>query len=286
MTKLPFAVCTPWHNPEQRDKFLAAWGIMTDDIPPYLFLQQDTDRSGCAITKNRAIQCAYDAGAEVIIVLDDDCFPSPEDSYAKNFCHWRSLCNPTPNPIPKFMRPFENFAEAHVAALEPKPVQLFRTVTTPFSRGTPFLPQNRTVTMPVAASMGHWTEVGDYDAPSQLVHGATHPMTFDRESVHGQYFALSGMNLAFRREWWPVAQFINVARYDDIWQGIIWQRIAYERGYCFNLAGPLVRHSRQSNVWANLRDETVHVEANDTLWQKIHASKATDYASLRALLPV
>ncbi len=274
MTTLKYAVCTPWHNPEQRDKFLAGWGIASDKIPPYLFLEQDTDRSGCAVVKNRAIQRAYDAGAEVIIVLDDDCLCSEQICIGtRSF----PICN---------AYGLEEFCRRHVAALEPQPVQLFRTVTTPFSRGTPFLPQNRSVTMPVAASMGFWTSVGDFDAPSQLVHGATTPMKFDRETVHGPYFALSGMNLAFRREWWPIAQFINVSRYDDIWQGIIWQKIAYSRGFCFNLAGPLVRHSRQSNVWANLRDETVHAEANDTLWQKIHACPSTDYATLRALLPV
>jgi hypothetical protein len=46
-----------------------------------------------------------------------------------------------------------------------------------------------------------------------------------------------------------------------------------------------VRHSRQSNVWKNLRDEAVHLEANETLWREIARSRAEDYATLRKLLP-
>jgi len=226
-----------------------------------LFMEQDTDKSGCAITKNRAIQRAYDAGAEVIVVLDDDCFPT--GVLSANLAQ---------------------FAEYHTIALLPQPVEMFKAVTEPASRGTPYF--NRHVTMPVAASMGFWTEIGDYDAPGQLVHGARRPMAFKHKPIHGQYFPLCGMNLAFHREWWPVAQFINVARFDDIWQGFIWEKIAYSRGYCFNLGGPLVRHSRQSNVWANLRDESINLEANETLWSKIHAHPSTNYDELRALLPV
>ena len=265
MTKLPFAVVTPWHNPDQRDKFLAAWGISPDAIPPWLFLQQDTDKSGCALTKNRGIQRAIDAGAEVIVVLDDDCFFVGDDP-----------------PIGGVA--LECFACSHMDALRPQPVEMFKRVTKPASRGTPYL--NQTITMPVAASMGFWSLVGDFDACGQLVHGATHPMEFDRSPIHGRYFALSGMNMAFRREWWPIAQFINVPRFDDIWQGFIWQKIAYDRMHCFNLAGPICRHSRQSNVWQNLRDEAVHHEANDSLWKKIHECPSTEYGALRALLPV
>ncbi len=158
-------------------------------------------------------------------------------------------------------------------------------VTNPPSRGTPY--QSRSLTLPVAASMGFWTDVGDYDACAQLVRGAQTPMQFWREPVEGKYFPLCGMNLAFRpNEWMPWCRFIDVPRFDDIWMGWLWQREAYRRGYCFNLNGPLVRHSRQSNVWANLRAEAVHMERNETLWREIATHPAGDYKSLRKLLPV
>ena len=245
-------IVTPWHNAEQRDQFLYAWRVNGDE--DFLHMQQDKDKSGCAMTKNRGIQAAIDKGADVVIVLDDDCFPHSEA--------------PT----------LEMLIEKHLAALEPQPVEMFAIVTDPPSRGTPYF--TRHITMPVAASMGFWTEVGDYDAPAQLVHGARKPMDFRRETIHGKYFPLCGMNLAFRAEWWPWCQFIDVPRFDDIWQGFLWQKKAYSTGHCFNLAGPLVRHSRQSNVWANLRDEAQNLERNETIWQDIHLASSTDYDDL------
>lgn len=77
------------------------------------------------------------------------------------------------------------------------------------------------------------------------------------------------MNLAFRSEEWPWCQFVNVPRMDDIWSGFLWQKKAYLEGKCFNLNGPIVYHSRQSNVWSNLKIETDNLERNETLWSEI-----------------
>lgn len=244
-------VVVPWHNRNQLELFIDAWQIpFTDDR---VLFQQDKDKEGCAITKNKGVRRAIDEGAEVVIVLDDDCFPHEGQS-------------------------LEVFIAAHLHALNPQPVDMFEAVTDPPSRGTPYF--NHTVTMPVAASMGFWSHVGDYDAPGQLVHGATKPMTFSRKTIHGRYFPLCGMNLAFRAEEWPWCQFINVPRFDDIWQGFLWQRKAFAQGQCFNLTGPIVRHSRQSNVWANLRDEAKNIERNETIWSDIHAMTLTDYENM------
>ena len=246
-------IVTPWHNESQRDLFTSAWGINSSDNR--FVLQQDTDKSGGARTKNVGIRKAIDSGADCVIVLDDDCFPNEEA--------------PTVDAL----------IEAHVKALDPQPVAMFAEVTSPPSRGTPYF--NRTIEMPVAASLGFWTDIGDYDAASQLVYGARHPMTFRREAIHGQYFPLCGMNLAFRAEWWPWCQFVvDVGRMDDIWQGFLWQKKAYATGHCFNLNGPLVRHSRQSNVWQNLKDEANNLERNETIWQDIHRDPSFEYEEL------
>lgn len=142
--------------------------------------------------------------------------------------------------------------------------------------------------MPVAASMGFWTEIGDYCAPRQLTFGATHPMEFRQTTVFARYFPLCGMNFAFRPAGWDPWYYHveNVGRFDDIWMGWLWQHEAYRRGYCFNLNGPLVRHSRQSNVWKNLRDETLHLEESETLWKQIAVSRADSYEKLSSLLPL
>ena len=244
-------VVVPWHNRKQLDAFVSAWSINCPD--DRVIFQQDKDKEGCARTKNKGVQTAIREGAEIIIVLDDDCFPENGQT-------------------------LDSFIGAHEQALRPQPVDMFEVVTDPPSRGTPYF--SRTITMPVAASMGFWSEIGDYDAPGQLVHGARHPMTFSRKAVHGRYFPLCGMNLAFRASEWPWCKFIDVPRFDDIWQGFLWQRNAFAQGKCFNLAGPIVRHSRQSNVWANLRDESLNLERNETIWQEIHATPLQDHSAM------
>lgn len=251
------AVVVPWHNRNQLLQFLSEWEVSEEDSR--LVLSQDTDKSGCAVTKNRGIQMAISRGYEAVVILDDDCFPDQE-SIAYNS--------------------FSSFVARHVELLnEQAPVELSMEVTYPPSRGTPYL--SRTVPMPVAAVMGFWTHIGDYDACSQLVHGAR-PMTFHRKPVFGRYFPLCGMNLSFRLSEWPWCRFVDVNRFDDIWQGWMWQKHATEQGQCFRLDGPMVRHSRQSNVWANLREEAKYLEASDTLWSFIAQLPAgLSYAELR-----
>lgn len=252
-------VVVPWHNPDQKKQFLDAWSLEGDE--PFLVLQQDFAKEGCARTKNAGVERAVFEGADVVIVLDDDCYPAHGS--------------------------IDEFIHHHVRELnKTHEIPLFKAVTQPASRGTPY--RNRSVRLPAAACMGFWIKVGDYDAPSQLVYGAENPMTFDKSPIFGQFFPLCGMNLSFKPKLWdPWWNFIDVSRFDDIWQGFLWQKFAYTQGYCFSLSGPEVLHSRQSNVWANLKDEALHLEANETLWQKIfEAPLDTPYEVLRSFLPV
>jgi hypothetical protein len=255
-----FRVIVPWHNHDQIESFLGAWGVSNKD-PSWLYLQQDKNKEGCALTKNAGIRRAIDDGAEFVIVLDDDCYPDQQ------------LGGPVL---------LDELASDHIRALSPQTIDLFEPVTVPQSRGTPYL--SKSIALEVAASMGFWTEVGDYAAPEQLVFGQCHPMTFRRVPIFGRYFPLCGMNLAFRASRWPWCQFINVPRYDDIWQGLIWQKNAYANNMCFNLAGPIVRHSRQSNVWKNLKIEAANAEANETLWKEVFMSNASSYCDLCELI--
>ncbi len=250
-------VVVAWHNPDQIKSFLNEWKVERED--PRLILVQDTHKEGCANTKNRGMFEAVARGHDVVIIIDDDCFPS------------------------KSCPGIESLISQHVVALEPVENTMFKAVTEPRSRGTPcFLPDT-----PVAASMGFWEGIGDYDAVSQLVLGAKTLMQFRREAIFGRYFPLSGMNVAFNaQQWWPWCKFIDVPRFDDIWMGWIFQREAYRLGYCFNLNGPIVRHSRQSNVWKNLIEEIKHLERNETLWHDIATNPDGDYDSLVKLLPI
>lgn len=248
-------IVVPWHKSSQLDLFLQSWG--TDLSDERFIFQQDKNKDGCALTKNKGIRLAIDSGAEAVIVLDDDCFPDGGQTV-------------------------ESLIDGHLDALKPQEVELFQAVTEPPSRGTPYF--CRTVTMPVAASMGFWTNIGDYDAPGQLVHGATKPMEFKRKAIWQRYFPLCGMNIAFRASEWPWCQFVNVSRFDDIWQGFLWQRKAYASGQCFSLSGPVVCHSRQSNVWENLKDESKSIERNETIWKAIHSMPLLSHQEMVGML--
>lgn len=251
------AVVVPWHRREEIEEFLQRWHVAV--LPPWLILQQDATRAGCGATKNAGIKAAVAGGADVVVIVDGDCYPTED------------------------VTTLEQLVEAHRAALEPQPVRRFRQTTHPPARGTPY--GDGSMQMPVAASMGHWQHVADYCAVRQLAFNAG-PMTYYRGTVFGEYFPLCGMNLAFRpREWWPWCQFIDVSRFDDIWMGWLWQREAYRRGFCFNLNGPDIYHSRQSNVWKNLIDEAKHLEANEVLWSRIACHESSAYADLLTLLP-
>lgn len=251
------AVVTAWHRQEEVDAFVKAWNVSS--MPEWLVLQQDKHLDGCGVTKNRGVREAVRRGADVVVVVDGDCYPTDDA--------------PT----------LDVLVEKHVRSLDAQPVRMYAQVTDPPSRGTPYF--DVTATMPVAASMGFWLNVPDYCAVRQLSFAAK-PMTFVRETVYGRYFPLCGMNLAFRpREWWPWCQFIEVSRFDDIWQGWLWQKEAYRRRACFNLAGPLVYHSRQSNVWKNLADEALYLRQTETLWRDIMAADTADYGTLLELLP-
>jgi len=161
---------------------------------------------------------------------------------------------------------------------------MFAKITSPRSRGTPRF--TLTKEYPAAASIGFWRGSHDYSAVDDLSNGKLPMGGFTRSSIFGKHFALSGMNIAFRpKDWLPWCQFIDVPRYDDVWMGLLFQKEAYRRGFCFSFSGPEVFHDKQSNKFANLRHETQWLEENETLWIKILESQATDYSTLRDLLP-
>jgi len=236
---MTYKIVVAWHNPEMLKSFLDSWGILTV-IPSYLILQRDEHKEGCAVTKNKGIAKALESGAEVVMVLDDDCYPDGMK--------------------------LEEWAQFHLDALEPAKIKLYDAVTDPPSRGTPYY--EHFVKLPVAASMGFWELHPDYDAARTLVDN-DYVCKFHRKAMYHRFFPFSGMNCAFKAEFWPYFKFDEEApRFDDIWMGYRLQQEAYKRGHCINLQGPTVRHVRQSNVWQNLHIESHNLERNETEWKK------------------
>lgn len=201
---------------------------------------------------------AWKSGAEVIITLDDDCLPIPGHGGA------------------------EGLIQQHLDNLQPKAVERWHSTlegVTP--RGVPY--ETRAAEAPVGISHGLWTNVLDLDSLAQLHYGREGlPLHAPRQGLipSGQYFPMCGMNLAWRAEYTPLMYFLLMGqdasghrhpfdRFGDIWCGVIAKRVLDHLGVGVWSGGPLIRHERASNVWANFDKEHAGIKANETFWQMI-----------------
>jgi Reversibly glycosylated polypeptide len=259
---MKIALVVAWYNPMQIHAFKQAWNI-EKVVPDFVFFQQGTTKAGCAQTKNAGIKRALDDGADIVVVLDDDCYPVMEQPGVQSL---------------------DDLVAAHVAALRPQKVRAVYPTCHPRPRGMPY--RNEHIVRPVAASIGLWTNNLDLDAASTLVLGEGAQLEqYARFPFYHHFFPFCGMNFAFRKEWADCAVFIEVPRFYDIWMGWIWEKVAYEKGYCFNLAGPMIEHACQSDVWANLEAEVKNLRINEDLWSVAYNAPANLTATeLRALL--
>lgn len=191
---------------------------------------------------------AWETGAEIIFTLDDDCFPAGDD-----------------------------FVGLHRDNLYRTPAWQ-SSVPGMRVRGLPY--HNAGVLRNVHVSMGLWRGCPDIDSVMTLAGGQSAVSvtgTGTRVMPAAQYFPLSGMNLAFRREvaclmyFPPMGRGQPYGRFDDIWCGIVVQRIFRHLGYSIVCGQPLIDHRRASNPFTNLVKEAPGIVANEHVWETIDA---------------
>jgi len=195
---------------------------------------------------------------DMIVTLDDDCFPVARGGEGFLERHWRRLEEGGTH---------EAWQESGVGV---------RT------RGYPYFHSRRR--WRCALNHGMWQRVPDYDAPTQLLEQrAPHAFRFDNQTIApGRYFPMCGMNLAFRPEIVPALYFLLMGRdfefdrFGDIWAGVFAKKICDHMGWAVNSGDPAVDHRRASNVWANLRKEAPGLELNETLWSAVDAVRLTE----------
>ena len=275
------ALVVPTNSAERLAEFLAAWApwpwdriIVVQDAPEvdicvpdtletmaaerlevFSWAEIDTMLSDPSIISRQdsAIRSfgfwhAWATGAEIIFTLDDDCFPTEDD-----------------------------FVGLHRD-------NLYRTSTWQSSvpgmrvRGLPY--DNAGVLRNVHVSMGLWRGCPDIDAIMTLAGTQTEASivgTGTRVIPAAQYFPMSGMNLAFRREvacllyFPPMGLGQPYRRFDDIWCGIVVQRIFRHLGYSIVCGQPVVDHRRASDPFVNLVKEAPGIVANEHVWETIDA---------------
>lgn len=210
---------------------------------------------------------AYQKGADVIITLDDDCFPAEK-----------------------------RFVQKHLDNLASKaPSSWFATFPHPdymYTRGFPYDTRN---VHRVGISHGLWSNKMDMDAKTQLAIGNVNVAAYPplRQYIpFGYYFPMSSMNLAFTREITPLMYFPLMGkdpqggawgfdRYDDIWAGIFAKKILDHLGVAVVNGSPFVEHKKASDPKKNLIKEKRAMGVNEQLWQTITSLSFSTHATTR-----
>lgn len=206
---------------------------------------------------------------EMIVTLDDDCYPlthyyQENNATSKSFLqtHWDRLHNGV-----TFDR-----------------VSWVSTVKNIRPRGLPYTKiRKETHTTNVILNHGLWYNVPDFDARTQLGIKKTKGwVNFEIDQVipKNLYYPMCGMNLSWKPEATPGLYFLLMGenadgeswgfdRFGDIWAGIIFKKIADHLGYAITSGYPTVWHDRISDAFTNLKKEAPGIEINETFWEVI-----------------
>lgn len=198
---------------------------------------------------------AYEKGADVIITLDDDCYPAEPDFVQK---HMDNLSASAPV---RWMTTF------------PHPEYMY-------TRGFPYEIRSK---RPVMVSHGLWSNKMDMDARTQKHIGDVNIPAYPllRQYVpKGEYFPMSSMNLAFLRDAAPLMYFPLMGRdpsgnnwgfdrFDDIWAGIFAKKILDHLEYAVVNGSPFVEHRKASDVETNLVKEKPGLKMNERVWHLV-----------------
>ncbi len=221
--------------------------------------------------RNYGFLKAFQMKADIIITLDDDCYPVKNHNLIQQ--HLQNLSISVPK---KWVNTYPD--SRHL-----------------YTRGMPYL--NRTEQQ-VMISHGLWTNVLDFD-------GATHlqKLQFQAEFAqhflqiipHGAYYPMCSMNLAFDAKITPIMYFPLMGedslgnkwgydRFDDIWAGIFSKKIMDHLGYAVINGSPFVKHNKASDPFKNLQKEALGIEANEELWKLVDQVHLTSSSPVQCYL--
>lgn len=204
---------------------------------------------------------AYALGADIIVTLDDDCYPAQEKFIAQHITNL-SMTAPrrwtTTYPHPSFL----------------------------YTRGIPYSIRRE---RRVVVSHGLWSNKIDLDGQTQLKHPSINlpPYPPIAQAISpGAYFPLCSMNMAFTREVVPLMYFPLMGkdpkgrawgydRFDDIWAGVFAKKIMDHLGLAVVNGSPFVEHKKASDPHKNLLKEKRGTAVNDWLWKRVDEVRLT-----------
>lgn len=223
--------------------------------------------------RSYAYYYAWKMGYDLIITLDDDCYPPTEAD---------GLVYPTGS----------SFIGEHLKYIQGR-TKWFNTLNSVKPRGIPFYNVGKQKN--VVLNHGLWTNVLDYDAPYQLANPIKEEFSFDNRIVPtGSYFPMCGMNVMWRRDVTVLMYHLLMGRqyvpfcfqndgepdpyytdklpfdrFGDIWCGILMKKVCDILGYQVSTGMPYIRHERASNPFANLKKEANGIEVNEKFWEYV-----------------
>ena len=199
---------------------------------------------------------AFQKGVDIIITLDDDCYPVKNQDFVnqhlENLSYWAPVDWFPTYPHRKYF----------------------------YTRGVPYAVRNK---KEVVISHGLWKGVVDFDAPTQLLNMDLNiPTSFPFvEFIPENYFyPMCSMNLAFKSKITPIMYFPPMGydnkgnnwgydRFDDIWAGIFSKKILDHLGYAVVNGAPFVEHRKASDVFKNLQKEASGIKTNEILYKEV-----------------
>lgn len=197
---------------------------------------------------------AYQKGADVIITLDDDCYPT-DDEFVKG--HLDNLSFRAPY---KWINTYPNYKWM-------------------FTRGFPY--NNRTK-YKVKISHGLWSGALDLDGITEvklprllnenIYKNIRQIIPFD------YYYSMCSMNLAFTRDITPIMFFPMMGenpegknwpynRYDDIWAGVFSKKIMDHLKMAVVNGSPFINHKKASKPKENHIKELSGMRLNEKIWK-------------------
>jgi hypothetical protein len=228
--------------------------------------------------RNFGFLYAYKQNYDVIISLDDDCYPVADTYFADHIKTLHNLGNDFFNPLSAYTN-------------IPNEV---------FERGVRGYPTNLRK-FPIVINEGLW--LGDLDLPAMTISKILKssdgkippPLSTDSFVVnnfvipHSQLIAFGGMNASFLREVVPAfpwayqeAEGYGLARYDDVWAGLFVKIILDKLGKRMSIGFPLVRHDKgKRSIQKDLEYEIKGEKLNNFLWDNIQnlTLEGKDYTS-------
>ena len=235
-----------------------SWQEIDDDLKENSWI---IPRKVSAI-RNYGFLKAYRMKADIIITIDDDCYPVKNHHLID--LHTKNLSLKTP----------QNW------------VNTYPDARYMYTRGMPYLNRDEATIM---VSHGLWTNVLDLDGPTHLQNlnfKAEFAQHFLQIIPKGAYYPMCSMNLAFRREVTPLMYFPLMGedkngnkwgydRFDDIWAGIFSKKIMDHLGYGVINGAPFVEHRKASDPFKNLIKEATGIEVNEKIWFEVDKVKLT-----------